>query len=41
MFVSDTNFTDTIWIFNVEKTPQEINYAYGYRTKKSMKNIDT
>ena len=24
-----------------KKTPQEINYAYGYRTKKSMKNIDT
>ena len=24
-----------------KKTPQEINYTYGYRTKKSMKNIDT
>ena len=24
-----------------KKTPQKINYTYGYRTKKSMKNIDT
>ena len=24
-----------------KKTPQEINYTYGYRTDKSMKNIDT
>ena len=24
-----------------KKTPQEINYTYGYRTDKSMRNIDT